>query len=72
MGFFDAGPKAVEFAVQQIRFVEQHGSTRQEIEDGAVGSCNGRVELPSGKNSHPSGPHRRFDDFLSRSRDALS
>ncbi len=64
VGFFDAGPEAVELGAEQIGFVEQHGGVGQQIEDGAVGSSDGCVELPSGKHRDAAGADGGLDDFF--------
>ena len=64
VGFFDAGPEAVELGAEQIGFVEQDGGVGKQIEDGAVGSGDGRVKLPSGKHRDAAGAHRGLDDFF--------
>ena len=50
VGFFDAGPEAVEFGAEQIGLVEQDGGVGKQIENGAVGSRDRSVELPAGEN----------------------
>ena len=47
VGFFDAGPEAIELGAQQFGFVEQHGGVRKQIENGAIGAGDGRVKLPA-------------------------
>src|ERR1700719_3576755 len=69
--FFDAGPEAVKFTTQQIRFVEQDGRVRKQIEHGAVGAGYRGVELPPGENGDSAGAYRGLDDLF-RSRDALA
>ena len=64
VGFFDAGPEAVEFGAEQVGFVEQDRGVRQQIEDGAVGSGDGSVELPTGKDGDAAGADGGFDDFF--------
>ena len=64
VGFVDAGPEAVELLLELIGFVEENGGARDEIEDGAVGSGDGRVELPAGKNVDSAGADGGFDDFF--------
>ena len=71
VGFFDAGPEAVELGAQQVGFVEQHGGVRKQIEDGAVGAGDGSVKLPAGKDGHAARAHGGFDDFF-RAGDAFA
>ena len=69
-------PEAIELLAQLIRFVEKNRRARKQIEDGAVSSGDGSVELPAGKRRDSAGAHGRFDDFLrsrfSRADDALA
>ena len=67
MGFGDASPEAVELLLELIGFVEQNGGARDEIEDGAVGSGDGRIKLPAGKNVDAAGADGGFDDFFGAS-----
>jgi hypothetical protein len=48
VGFFDAGPEAVEFLLELIGS-SSRTAAREEIEDGAIGSGDGSVELPAGE-----------------------
>ena len=64
VGFRDAGPEAVEFLVELIGFVEENGGAGNEIEDGAVGTGDGGVELPAGKNVDVRRRGRRLRRFL--------
>ena len=62
--FGDAGPEAIEFLCELIGFVEENRGLRDEIEDGAVGSGDGSVELPAGENVEATGADGGFDDLF--------
>ena len=47
-----------------IGLVEENGGARHEIEDGSIGSGDGSVELPSGKDVEATGADGGFDDFF--------
>ena len=64
MGFFHAGPEAVELGAEEIGLVEQDGGARQQIENAAVGAGDGSVELPAGEDGDSAGTHGGFDDFF--------
>ncbi len=64
MDLLNAGPEAVEFLAELIGFVEKNRSTRDEIEDGAVGSGDRGVKLPAGKDIHSCRTNRSLDDFF--------
>ncbi len=64
VGFLNASPEAVEFLLELIGFVEQDRGAGSQIEDGAVGSGYGRVELPAGENVDSPGADCGFDDFF--------
>src|SRR5258708_14865098 len=64
VGFRDAGPEAVKLLLEQFGFVKHHGSAGDEIEDGAVGACDGRKKLPPGKNVEATGANGGFHNFF--------
>ncbi len=64
MGFFDAGPEAVELGAEQVGLVEKYCGVREQFEDAAVGSGDGSVELPTGEDGDSTGADGGFDDFF--------
>ena len=72
MGFFDAGPEAVELGSQCVGFIEQDGGAGEQVEDVVVGSGDGSVELPAGEDGDSAGADGGFDDLVGCSRDAFA
>ena len=76
MHFFDASPETVELLMELFGFIEEHSGAGEKVEDGAIGSGDGRVEFPAGKNgdsaSADGGFHNFFRARLSRTNDALA
>ena len=64
MGVGDASPEAVEFFFELMGLVEENSGARDEIEDGAVGSGDGGIKLPAGKNVESTGADGGFDNFF--------
>ena len=72
MSFFHAGPEAIELGAEKIGFVEQDGRVRKQIENTAVSSGDGSVELPAGKDGDAAGADGGFDNFFRRTGDAFA
>ena len=64
MGFGDPRPKTIELRAQEVRLIQKHGSTRKQIEDATLGTCNRGVELPAGKNSNSASADRGLYNLL--------
>src|SRR5208282_6262780 len=64
MGILNAGPETIEFLVELIGFVEKNRSTRNEVDNSAVGTGDGRVKLPAGKNVDSARTDGGFHDFF--------
>ena len=64
VGFGDAGPEAVEFLFELVGLVEKNRGAGNQIENGAVGSGDGSVKLPAGKDVDAAGADGGFDDLF--------
>ena len=71
MRLLDSLPGVIKFLLQRFRFVREHHSLRQQIEQSMVRARNPCIEFPAGENAHAAGMHRLLDDFF-RASDALA